>query len=205
MKFFSYISRSNISYSNQITLTRLLGSVTVLPVLVIYILPYNNWLANSFVAIAFAGLAFTDFLDGYIARKYKEVSLIGEILDPIADKFLLFAGLVSLLAIQKISFWWVFILLGREIFIMTLRHIAAEYYCSIPVIVIAKYKTTMQLLSLFFIILNPYMYESILKHPYWNGTTYGMLVLATGLSILSAYYYAQFFIDRMKCYLKTGD
>ena len=202
MKYLQYISGFNISYSNQITLVRLIGSLTILPLLIVYVLSYDHWMINIVVAVIFAALAITDFFDGYIARKYDQVSLIGQILDPIADKFLLFSALISLLAIQRIGFWWVFILLGREIFIMTLRHIASEYNCVIPVIKIAKFKTTFQLVALFFVILNPYIGDSLVKSPHWNGITYGLLLCATGLSIISAYYYVEFFVDRMKLYLK---
>src|SRR5947199_10698456 len=96
---------------NKLTLIRLIGSPLLLPVLLVYFLPFNNFLINTLLAFIFLLFGATDFFDGYLARKYRLESTIGKVLDPIADKFLIYCTLIGLLAAGKIGFYWVIILI----------------------------------------------------------------------------------------------
>src|ERR1051326_3585848 len=74
----------------------------------------------------FLAAAATDLLDGYLARRWKQVTTVGTLLDPIADKILISAALVSLVWIHRVSAWMVIVIIGREFAITGLRSIAAE-------------------------------------------------------------------------------
>ena len=171
-----------------LTLFRLVFSPLVIPLLLVYVLPFNLLWLNSVLAIIFGLLSLTDFFDGYLARRYKQETTIGKILDPLADKFLTYATLVGLLAAGKIFFYWVVILIGREFFIVGLRQAALEYDFSITVSHLGKVKTFLLLLTMAVIIINPY--QSLgLQAMYWNGCETILIGLTLFLSILSAYHY----------------
>ncbi|HXW86099.1 MAG TPA: CDP-diacylglycerol--glycerol-3-phosphate 3-phosphatidyltransferase [Candidatus Bathyarchaeia archaeon] len=188
---------------NVVTLVRLIGSPILLPLLFVYLLPLNIFFLNLVLAALFLVLSSTDFLDGYLARKYDQVTSLGRMLDPIADKFLVYAALVALLAAGKLSFLWVIVLMGREFFVMGLRQVALEYQCSIPVSFWSKIKTVLQVVSLTVVILNPYAYEASMwsaSHG-WFMLQGGLLLVTTILAMITAWKYAQHF-NRM-CMVKT--
>ncbi len=97
----------------------------------------------------------TDFLDGHIARQQQLASSFGRMLDPIADKLLVSAALFLLVAWDIITGWSLFaavIILSREILVSGLREHLAELKVSVPVSWLAKWKTTMQIVALFFLL-----------------------------------------------------
>ncbi len=183
-----------LSLSMRLTLFRLLFSPLVLPLLLVYLLPYNSLLINSCLAVLFSLLALTDFFDGYYARKYQQESTLGRVLDPLADKFLTYSALIALLAAGKIYFYWVIILIGREFFVMGLRHIALEHEFSISVSKLSKLKTATLMLCITMIIVNPFQKLGV-DALYWNGIEMGMLLVTVVLSLLSV---EQYYDDCMK-------
>ena len=74
----------------------------------------------------FLTAAATDLIDGYLARRWKQVTTVGTLLDPIADKLLISAALISLVAIQRVPAWMVILIIGREFAVTGLRSIAAS-------------------------------------------------------------------------------
>lgn len=106
----------------------------------------------------FIAASVTDYLDGYIARIWKQTSNIGRMLDPIADK-LLVAAVLLLLAydrtIDKWSLWAAIIILCREILVSGLREYLAALKVSVPVTQLAKWKTTLQLVAIGFLLAGP--------------------------------------------------
>jgi len=148
--------------------------------------------------VLFCLLALTDFFDGYLARKFKQETTFGRVLDPIADKFLLYATLVALLAAHKIFFYWVILFIGREFFMMGLRHIALENSFSVPVVLLGKIKTTCQMIMLCVIILNPYQGLGLRGALGWNGTELLLILVSLGLSLGSAVQYYQLFMKLWK-------
>jgi CDP-diacylglycerol--glycerol-3-phosphate 3-phosphatidyltransferase len=189
-----------ITFATWLTLTRLIISPLILPVLFVYYLPlYNIWL-NSGLALIFALLSLTDFLDGYIARNYQQETSLGKALDPLADKFLFYSTLIGLLAAEKIFFYWVLLLIGREFFIMSLRQIALEQGFAIPVSYLGKLKTALQMMTIIVIIINPYHTYSYSYAPGWNITEFILLTVTTTLSLLSGFLYYRMFITKWsKC------
>ena len=178
-----------------LTFIRLIGSPLILPFFLIYLLPYNVVWLNYSLAILFFLFGLTDFFDGYLARRYQQVTPIGAMLDHVADKFLLYSTLIALVAAHKLYFFWAIIWIGREFFIMALRQIALENDFSITVSSYGKLKTVMQITCLTLIIINPYQalgFSAI----YWNGTELFFLLFATILSVGSAYNYFALFMKQ---------
>ena len=113
-----------------------------------------RWVALGLYALA----AVTDFFDGYLARAWSQQSALGQMLDPIADKLLVAAVLFMLVAdrtIAGVSVVAAVVILCREILVSGLREFLADLRVSIPVSRVAKWKTTLQLLALGFLIAGP--------------------------------------------------
>jgi CDP-diacylglycerol--glycerol-3-phosphate 3-phosphatidyltransferase/cardiolipin synthase len=131
------------------------GRVAAVPVVAgLLFWPEIHWVRWTALGL-FALAAITDFFDGYLARVWQQQSSLGRMLDPIADKLLVAACLLVLVADQTISgvsMWAAIVILCREILVSGLREYLAELRVSVPVTRVAKYKTTMQLVSLGFLI-----------------------------------------------------
>jgi CDP-diacylglycerol---glycerol-3-phosphate 3-phosphatidyltransferase len=103
----------------------------------------------------FVSAGVTDILDGYFARKWGEQSTFGRMLDPIADKLLVASCLLMLAAdgtIRGWSLWAAIVILCREILVSGLREYLAELRVSVPVTQLAKWKTTLQLIAVGFLV-----------------------------------------------------
>jgi len=180
-----------------LTLIRLLASIIILPFLIVYLLPLNIFVLNGLIALLFLLIALTDFFDGYFARKYKLETSFGKELDHISDKFLVTSTLISLLAINKIYFFWALLLILRELFLLALRLIATESNLSLSVLFIGKLKTTFQFIMLSLIILNPDQNLG-LTQSYWNIIESISIFFALLFSLLSAFIYFNIFLKRYK-------
>lgn len=111
----------SLNLPNLITLLR----IFLIPVFIIlYIDPTQN--RSLIAAIIFAFASLTDFVDGYIARKTGQVTKLGKLLDPIADKFLTISGLILLVDHQKAAGWIAILIISREIAVTGLRAIASS-------------------------------------------------------------------------------
>lgn len=134
------------------------GRVIAVPVVAAFMFwPEQDWARWTAFAI-FAAAAITDFFDGYLARAWSQQSMLGRMLDPIADKLLVGVCLLMLCAegqITGISIWAAVIILAREILVSGLREFLAELRVSVPVSAVAKWKTTAQLLAIGFLIVGP--------------------------------------------------
>ena len=131
------------------------GRVVAVPIVVACMFwpdePVMRWIAFGVFALA----AITDFFDGYLARIWEQQSSLGRMLDPIADKLLVAASLMMLVANHTIvgwSIWAAIVILSREILVSGLREFLAELRVSVPVSTIAKWKTTLQLVAIGFLI-----------------------------------------------------
>lgn len=143
--------RLAISLPNLLTYLR----IAIIPVIVgVLFWPGEDsmrWWALGLYTLA----GVTDFFDGYLARLYDEQSSLGRMLDPIADKLLIAACLLMLVAdgsIQSWSLWAAIVILSREILVSGLREFLAEVKVSVPVSRLAKWKTTAQILAVGFLI-----------------------------------------------------
>ena len=113
-----------------------------------------RWAALTLFIVA----SLTDFLDGYLARIWQQTSSIGRMLDPIADKLLVASCLLLLAADGTIAGWTLWaaiIILCREILVSGLREYLAEIKVSVPVTLLAKWKTTIQMVAIAFLLAGP--------------------------------------------------
>lgn len=180
-----------------LTLIRLVLSPLLVPLLFSLLIPLNSFIINFCLAVLFLGLSLTDFFDGYLARKYNQITVLGSLLDPIADKFLLFSTLVTLVSVGKVFFYWAILFIAREFFIMGLRQISLMQGFKIPVVFSGKLKTWFQTAYIFFAILNPYK-DLFLSQNTWNIIENVLLINALILSLFSAIIYFNFFVNNMK-------
>ncbi len=139
---------------NILTFSRILAIPLVIGLLLFVNDPLGSWLA--FAVYTFACI--TDFFDGYLARAWHQQSAFGRFLDPIADKLLVASVLLVLVGIDRISGLTVLpaaVILCREILVSGLREFLAEVRVSVPVTALAKWKTTIQMLALGFLLVGP--------------------------------------------------
>lgn len=107
------------------------------------------WLTHeSFALCVFLIAAATDLLDGYLARKLQQVTTVGTLLDPIADKLLISAALISLVQVRLVPAWMVILLLGREFAVSGLRSIAAAEGYTIKASELGKTKMVSQVAAI---------------------------------------------------------
>jgi len=135
-----------------------IGRIAAIPLLILALIsfdaPFANWIAFSLYTVA----CLTDFFDGYLARVLRQQSAFGRFLDPIADKLLVASVLLALVGVDRIQGVTVFpaaIILCREILVSGLREFLAEVRVPMPVTALAKWKTTIQMLALGFLLVGP--------------------------------------------------
>lgn len=146
--------------SRPLTLPNILtyGRIAAVPALVacLYFLKGDLARWSAFGLFALAGI--TDWLDGYLARAWEQQSTLGAMLDPIADKLLVGAALMMLVydgTIGQVSIWAAIIILCREILVSGLREFLAELNVKVRVSVLAKWKTTVQMVALAVLLAGP--------------------------------------------------
>jgi CDP-diacylglycerol--glycerol-3-phosphate 3-phosphatidyltransferase/cardiolipin synthase len=147
-------SRGTWSLPNLLTYGRVAAVPVVVGCLFYSEIDWMRWVALG----VFIAAAITDFLDGYLARALEQQSALGQMLDPIADKLLVAAVLMMLVADHTISSYTLgaaVVILCREILVSGLREFLAELKVPLPVSRIAKWKTTLQLVALGFLIAGP--------------------------------------------------
>ncbi len=111
--------------------------------------------ANDFIAlIVFLAAALTDLLDGYLARRWKQVTTVGTLLDPVADKLLISAALISLVQIRLLPGWLVVLIISREFAVSGLRSIAAAEGYTIEASELGKSKMMLQVLGITLVLLS---------------------------------------------------
>ncbi len=128
---------------NILTLLR----IVAVPVLVVALLEETPD-GDVIAAIVFAAAALTDGLDGYIARRNKQVTTFGKLMDPLADKLLVIAALVSLVSLDRLAAWVAMLIIARELAVTGLRTIAAERGVVIDASRMGKVKTALQIAAI---------------------------------------------------------
>ncbi|MDX2027431.1 MAG: CDP-diacylglycerol--glycerol-3-phosphate 3-phosphatidyltransferase [Alphaproteobacteria bacterium] len=170
------------SLANRLTLSRIIAIPVILLLLA---LPYAwaAWLA----LVLFVAAGVTDLLDGYMARRDGQVSMIGEFLDPIADKLLVAAVILLLVFNGQITGFSILpavIILLREVAVSGLREFLAGVRVSMPVSQLAKWKTFIQIVALSFLIVGRH------ASGVYASTIGGLLLwIAGGLTIITAWDY----------------
>src|SRR5262245_7138746 len=150
----AYSQEQAVNFPNALTLSR----IFIVPLLVVVLLTpvSENWLGvpRYLLGIAiFVAAAITDYFDGKLARSWKQVSTLGKLLDPIADKLLISAALISLVENHLAPAWAVVIIVGREFAVTGLRSIAASEGVIISASKMGKFKMVAQVVTVGLLIL----------------------------------------------------
>jgi len=112
---------------------------------------------SYWAALIFVMASISDWLDGYFARRWKQVTQYGKLLDPIADKLLILSALVMLVGYNRIPAWIAIVLIGRDVAITGLRALASSSGIIIPAHEMGKYKTTTQIIAIILLIINSHV------------------------------------------------
>jgi CDP-diacylglycerol--glycerol-3-phosphate 3-phosphatidyltransferase len=140
---------SQFNLANVITISRIL----LIPVFLVLLLsgipaPYGDIAA----AVVFILAAATDKLDGYVARRNKQITTLGEFLDPLADKLLIAAALIALVSQGRIAAWVAMLIIGREVAVSVLRIVGVSQGVSIPADRYGKLKTVLQIVYVVYVL-----------------------------------------------------
>jgi len=173
-----------------------MGRIAAIPLMLLtfyWDTPTMRWIAWALFSLA----AITDFFDGYLARRLNVVSAIGRFLDPIADKLLVAALLMFLVAFDRMStfsYLGAIIILCREILVSGLREYLAQLQVGMPVTPLAKWKTAVQMVAL------PVLIVGDLGLPGYGITIIGEVLLwvAAVLTMMTGYTYLQAGIKHMR-------
>ncbi len=171
-----------------------IGRIILVPIFISsFYLPgaLGDWIPFLIFVLA----SFTDFLDGVLARLYKEESRLGELWDPIADKIIVSSALVLLIMDQTIINYEVIaaiIILIREILISGLREYLAKFQVAMPVTSLAKYKTFIQMLAIA-ILLTGDSGNKLINFEDYNAHSLGIILLwiSAGLTLYTGYDYVK--------------
>lgn len=143
---------------------------------------HYSWL-DYFAAFIFVIASATDFFDGYIARTFDQITTLGKIIDPLADKMLTLAGFLGLMVLDRASPWAIYLILTRELFITGLRVSAVSQGMDIAASFIGKVKTVVQMIAIGFL---------LMEWPFANI----ILWIAAALTIYSGYEYTRDFFKQ---------
>jgi CDP-diacylglycerol---glycerol-3-phosphate 3-phosphatidyltransferase len=170
---------------NLLTLVR----IFLVPLLVAALVQQNfriHWgskllLANDFFALTvFLAAALTDLLDGYLARRWKQVTTVGTLLDPVADKLLISAALVSLVQIRMLPGWLVILIISREFAVSGLRSIAAAEGYTIKAGELGKSKMVFQVIGVALVMLSTRWAD---LRPYALAAMWGVVIFGLASAI----------------------
>ena len=171
-----------LNIPNTITLLR----IFLVPVLVVIILTkFENkeWLGVGVFLFA----ACTDWVDGYLARKWRQVTPVGKLLDPMADKLLIAGAFISLIEVGGVPSWMVVVIIAREFAVTGLRGIAAERGVTIAASSFGKIKMTVQVICVVVLLLSrPHAPEGPVEEvvsPWANAFLWATVIVTVGSGI----------------------
>lgn len=169
--------------ANLLTISRVL---ILVPYVLLFYLPYSwaNWAAVGLYLYA----CFTDYFDGFLARKHNQESAFGRFLDPVADKLLIITTFLMLAGTGRLSGLSLIpavVILCREVFVSGLREFLAEVKVSLPVTMMAKWKTAIQMGALSFLLADG------AHHILWGLHELGIILLwlAALMTLVTGYQY----------------
>ncbi|MEK6992615.1 CDP-diacylglycerol--glycerol-3-phosphate 3-phosphatidyltransferase [Paenibacillus sp. FSL K6-1566] len=183
-----------MNLANKITLLR----IGLIPLFFLACQPYPSWLVNQSVVFQYLNeyggywavsifiiASVTDKLDGYIARKYNQITNLGKLLDPLADKLLVSAALIVMVAQRLIPAWIALIIIGREVFVSGIRIMAAAKGIVLAADQHGKLKLVLQVIGIAAVLLrnDPFTYITSFR------VDYTIMLMAAILTVYSGYMY----------------
>jgi CDP-diacylglycerol--glycerol-3-phosphate 3-phosphatidyltransferase len=181
-----------LNLPNAITLAR----VALIPVFLWFTF-YESRLHSFIAAVVYALTSATDFVDGWAARRWNKVTVIGKFLDPLADKLIVMAALVMLVHLGRIGAWVVILVMAREFMVTGLRTIAMSEGLVIPAGQEGKIKTALQLVAITFLLLHyTYPIDALFFSFDLDANRVGRWILYLSLvfSVISAGFYFRDFV-----------
>ena len=181
-------ARMLLHLPNAVTISRIL-LITVFVVLFLEPTPKRSLAAAAVFGLA----ALTDAIDGYLARRLGHVTNLGKLLDPIADKLLVLTALFLLVDFDVIDGWLAIVLAGRELFVTSLRGVAAREGVVLAAETTGKYKMAAQVVAILMLILAGAVPTALKLH----SAGLAILVLSMVLSLVSAVQYWRQFVRQV--------
>ena len=132
-----------LNLPNILTLSR----IAAVPI-VVFLLLFESKQSCLWAAVVFTVASITDWLDGYLARKWGIVTILGKFLDPLADKLIVMAALIMLIPLDRVPAWAVLVILSRELIVSGIRSIASSEGIVIAASDLGKYKTIFQMIAI---------------------------------------------------------
>ena len=173
--------RKSMNLPNSITMSR----IAMIPLLLWILSTHFPWQAHGaqeiLASVLFVLASITDGLDGYLARKRAQITTMGMLLDPIADKIMVTGALIALVAYnaQIVKVWIVVVIIGREFLISGLRSIASSEGFTIQASDLGKLKTVTQIVA---------VVAAILAH-HWDQWLFGVIVIPVNWIAIAAMYF----------------
>jgi CDP-diacylglycerol--glycerol-3-phosphate 3-phosphatidyltransferase len=154
---------AGLGHPNSLTLFR----VAAVPLLILLMLSPSRW-SGFFAALVFSVAAITDYIDGYVARRFGLVSTLGKIMDPLADKLLVSSAFIMLIPHGRAPAWVICVIIGRELAVTGLRNVISEKGQDVSASQLGKWKTGFQIAAIIPLLLH-YPYFGIDFHAigYW--------------------------------------
>lgn len=183
---------------NALTILR----IFFVPLMVAVLVEDNAWVnwpvTNEWLALAiFLAAAGTDLLDGYLARRWKQVTTVGTLLDPIADKLLISAALISLVQVGVLPGWMAILIIGREFAVSGLRQIAAAEGYTIKASDLGKTKMLSQVVAVSCMLV-------AVRHPALRAPGMALMWIVVVFAVLSAISYFRKFWHKVDERTKLG-
>lgn len=157
---------------NALTVLR----IFLVPLLMVFLIAHAR--PNNYPAVAiFLAAVFTDWLDGFLARSRGQVTTVGQLLDPIADKLLIAAALISLVQVGRVPAWVVVLVVGRDIAVTGLRGIAASQRLVIPASRLGRYTMTTEVMAVTLLMLDLSLHS-------FGGRSVSLGLLLLGVAVI---------------------
>ena len=165
--------------------------IVLVPLIIVFLISSSR-VHVLLAALIFIAASLTDWLDGRMARRWNQVTRLGTLLDPVADKLLVAAALVALVQVDMIDAWMAVLIIGRELAVTGLRGVALSMGVVVPASGFGKAKTVSQYVAITVLILEkgvPYDVAGV------HVLSLGILWIALALTVLSgADYFYRFFL-----------
>jgi CDP-diacylglycerol--glycerol-3-phosphate 3-phosphatidyltransferase len=164
--------------------------IVLVPLVIVFLISSER-VHVLIAAVIFLAASLTDWLDGAIARRTNQVTRLGTMLDPVADKLLVAAALVSLVQVDMVPAWMALVIIGRELAVTGLRGVALSMGVVVPASRLGKWKTVLQYVALTLLILEKGVPAEFVPFHLVSGIA---LWIAMGVTVFSGldYFYSFF-------------
>ena len=166
--------------------------IVLVPLIMVFLISSSR-VSVLIAAVIFVAASLTDWLDGRMARRWNQVTRLGTLLDPVADKLLVAAALVSLVHVEMLAAWIAVVIIGRELAVTGLRGVALSMGTVVPASSLGKAKTVSQYVAITVLILEKGVSPDV---ELFHLISRGVLWIAVALTVISGVdYFYRFFLS----------